>query len=538
MSIPWVANSLWWVSNLGRHHRYRQALREPGRVQRQILSNYLQANADTEIGRLYRFETLHSAEKYQARVPISTYDDYVPFITRIMEGRPNVLTRDPVRRLIPSSGSTQAAKLIPYTRSLQVEFNAAIGPWMFDLYRRIPTLWRGPAYWSISPAMPTPPAEGSQVPIGFDEDSAYLGGFCKRLVDSALAVPGEVRRVQDIDSFRYVTLLLLLAARDLRLVSVWHPSFLQLLLEAAPCFWNSLLRDLHDGTLRPPSPLPVDLRKRWRRRRDLARSRELESIGPRAPQAYWPHLALISCWGDGHAALHLESLRRLFPAVPIQPKGLIATEAFVSLPYQDQHPLTLRSHVFEFLDDQGKPWLADQVRQGDTYSILVTTGGGLYRYRLGDRVQVVGWLDRTPCLRFVSREQGISDRFGEKLSEGFVSQVLLQITAQFSLTPAFMMLAPSEGFADRCYTLFIETPSPLPPALGLVLEEALRANPHYDYCVRLGQLQPVRVFQIHKAGYQTFAARCLEQGQRLGNIKPVSLSDLIGWEQRFDGWLI
>src|SRR5207245_667007 len=89
---------------------------------------------------------------------------------------------------------------------------------------------------------------------------------------------------------------------------------------------------------------------------DPARARRLASIlsdsaplGDRLRQV-WPRLTLISCWADAAAARFLPELREIFPAVEIQPKGLLATEGFVSFPMAD-HPaaaLAVRCHFFEF----------------------------------------------------------------------------------------------------------------------------------------------------------------------------------------------
>ena len=74
------------------------------------------------------------------------------WVDRIAAGEPGVLTREAVTRLVPSSGSTRAAKLDPvHRRPCSAEFNRAIGPWIADLYRRTPALACGSAYWSISP---------------------------------------------------------------------------------------------------------------------------------------------------------------------------------------------------------------------------------------------------------------------------------------------------------------------------------------------------------------------------------------------------
>ncbi|MEO6184545.1 MAG: GH3 auxin-responsive promoter family protein, partial [Verrucomicrobiota bacterium] len=63
-------------------------------------------------------------------------------------------------------------------------------------------------------------------------------------------VPSLVQRAASLETFRYATLLCLLRCRDLRLISVWHPSFLSLLLDALPSHWKNLLFDIEKGACR------------------------------------------------------------------------------------------------------------------------------------------------------------------------------------------------------------------------------------------------------------------------------------------------
>ena len=174
-----------------------------------------------------------ATKNFAKRVPLMDYEDFEPWIERIRRGEANVLTREPVTRLVPTSGSTGARKLIPFTAGLQREFNAAIGPWLIDLLRQSPGIASGPAYWSVTPVMGNAEPEDSAVPIGFDADTAYLGGTRQRLANVVMAVPDELRFIKDMEVFRYVTLLCLLHQRELRLISVWHPSFLSLLLDVS-----------------------------------------------------------------------------------------------------------------------------------------------------------------------------------------------------------------------------------------------------------------------------------------------------------------
>ncbi len=522
-TLPWLA------ANAGGWWRFRAALNQPETTQAAILRRYLSANAGTAFGKAHGFAAIRTAREFQDRVPLAGYAEMEPWISRIAQGDTAVLTRSPVRTLEVTSGSSAAAKHIPYTATMQAEIRRAIAPWIFDLYLHRPRLALGCAYWSISPIQLDEEESGGFVKVGFEEDAEYLGGFWKRLVDSTLAVPGAVRFLRDVDAFRYATLLFLLRRPDLTLISVWHPSFLMLLMAALPAFWNDLLRDVEKGTKivgRTLRPLP-------------GRAAELRRLAPDAPARLWPRLGLISCWGDAHAALHLDELRRTFPGVEIQPKGLLATEAFVTIPFDGRTPLAIRSHFFEFLPEGGteRPRLSHELEPGGTYSVVATTGGGLYRYKLEDRVEVNGFAGRTPSLRFLGREGHVSDLRGEKLHESFVASALARAFRRLGAAPRFAMLAPDEDSSSPPrYVLYVESEGPV-PRLAAVVEDELEANPHYRACVALGQLAPAAIFHIAGAAFPLYLEKCRERGQRLGDIKPLALSPAAGWRDVFPGSL-
>jgi hypothetical protein len=531
-----LMHRLWIAANTGRWRRFRRALQHPEEAQMRILRRLLRANRASSTGRRLRFDAIDSYEHFRNRVPLSTYEDYQPFIERIIAGEAGELTSEPVRRLMPSSGSSAARKLIPYTASLQREFGRAIAPWIVDLYSRRPDLREGPSYWSVSPAAnctDTP----SRVPIGYEEDSAYLGGLLQSLVDATLAVPGFVSRIRDMETFRYVTLLFLLRRPELRLISVWNPSFLTLLIDDAPRHWDRLLEDLKEGTFTPPQPLERALRAALAQpfRANPGRAQELHRCGPRDVVQFWKRLAVISCWGDAHASGGATDLAQRFPGVEIQHKGLLATEAFVTLPFDGHHPLAVTSHFFEFLDDDGRALLAHELSEGGEYQVVVTTGGGLYRYRLGDRVRVESRMGATPSLRFLGKEDHVSDRCGEKLTAAHVGQAVEGLLHDAGIEATFSMLAPDEHRRPVGYSLYLETAAQLPPDLASRLDRLLAENPHYDYCLRLGQLAPAQVFQVRGDAQRAYLDAIVRRGGRLGEIKPSPLSNLGGWSRIFAG---
>lgn len=536
MSLAGLAAGAWTAANLAAWWRYRAALRQPREVQQALLRRYLRENADTAFGRGNGFAAIRSVAEYQARVPLQRWADVAPWVARIAAGEDAVLTRSRVR-VLESTGGTTAAKRIPFTTTLQRELRDAIGPWMVDLVRREPRIAMGRGYWAVTPAMDDRSStwSGAGVRTGFEEDAEYLGGPWRRLVDATLAVPSAVRLIGDVDSFRYVTLLCLLRARDLALVSVWHPSFLTLLIEALPRHWDRLLADVAGGTLNPPgavgekatAALSAHVRALSRR------AEELRRIGPEAITRIWPRLRVVSCWADGHAGLHVPALRRWLPGVWIQPKGLLATEACVTIPFQGATPLAVRSHFFEFLEGP-RASLAHELEKGGVYSVAVTTGGGLYRYCLEDRVQVEGFVGRTPSLRFLGKDGHVSDLVGEKLREDFVAASLARSFETLPVAPRFALLAPRTGSRRPGYALYLDCDGHLPPELPLHLERALEQHGDYRYAVAVGQLAPVELVRVGPQAVQAYLRRCQDLGQRLGAVKPLALSNRAGWAEVFE----
>jgi len=181
--------------------------------------------------------------------------------------------------------------------------------------------------------------------------------------------------------------------------------------------------------------------------------------------------------------------------------------------------------------------MAHELEGGEIASVVVTTGGGLYRYRLEDRVAVDGFVGGTPSLRFLGKEGHVSDLCGEKLHESFVAGALARTFSALRISPRFALLAPGDDGGSPRYTLYLEPaellPSSVAERLAGTLETELAANPHYRLCVSLGQLAPATVFFVEKDGAVRYLEHRREQGQRLGEVKPLALSRDGGWGMVF-----
>jgi len=551
-AAPWLLNTAWMLKCGIEWAAFAHACRDVAAAQERILARMLRANRDTQFGRLHDFGGLADVRTFQRRVPLSTYDDYADHMRRIGDGEANVLTRDPVRLLEPTSGTTGGEKLIPYTAGLRRQFQRGVAAWIANLFRGRPAVRGGRAYWSISPMLGPPRHTPGGLPIGFEDDAAYLGWMERFALRRLLVAPAQVARIRDMESFRYCTLLSLLAAEDLTLISVWSPTFLTSLLAPLGEWGERLCHDLGRGNINPPTPLPRELHsalEHWLRPNPARAERLARILRSDAPwserlRQVWPRLALISCWTDAASTLFVPEVRALFPDVEIQPKGLLATEGFVSFPLVDRPgaALALRCHFFEFEEQDGSRCrLAHELDRGGRYRVVLTTAGGLYRYQMRDEVEIVGFHRQCPLLRFVGKCDATSDLVGEKLQEAHVRVVVDRALARHVLNPRFALLVPVLEPSGR-YRLYLQGPGIDADAVDLDslragLEDGLNENPYYRHAVAAGQLAPLDVIALDPEGesaWLRYEKRCIDEGQKPGNIKPVALDRRLGWPAILD----
>lgn len=451
----------WWISCLWEAARFRHACQSVASSQEQQLLAILKRSQNSEFGRRHHFSNIRTADDFREFIPLSRYSDYADSIERIRQGQSNILTQEPVLILEPTSGSSGGPKLIPYTESLRQEFQRGVAAWIADLFWNVPALMTGRHYWSISPPARVWDNSSAAVPVGFSDDASYLGDRTARLVRSMLAVGPQVLESPD---YIAATANALIECPNLVFASVWSPTFWLLILDQMP------------------NP---------------------------------PQLKCLSCWGDGYSQRYLEQIKARMPGVLIQKKGLLATEGICTIPLMRYHQaaLAVRSHFFEFLDPLGRSLLAHQLQLDQRYEIVLTTSGGLYRYRLGDLVEVTGWHHQCPLLRFVGRADGLTDRFGEKLCPQYVANRL-----------------PSQGlaflaFEGDSYVLF---------GGDQYQADALEAqlcqdNFHYATCRRIGQLKSLRPYPLAPTALTCYYDRLHQLGQRAGDIKPLPIRPEEDW---------
>jgi hypothetical protein len=476
---------------------FESSLMAPRDAQRARLWWILRANTDTQFGLEHGFGSMQSIHDFQTRVPVSDWSRICRWVDRAKSGEERVLTAEYPVHFERTSGSGEQHKDVPYTNALLREFQSALVVWLATLVRDCPGI-AGPSYWSISPDNSPPEQTAAGVTVGSASDASYLEGSpAEKLLPT---VVGSIAPGTNPGEWQLEALRVMAAEPELRMLSVWSPTFLLSLLDV---LLDGARTEQSLGALK--ETLPVD------RYKALSAAIEYQDF-----TGLWPQLQVISCWADGPSAVYAARLESLFPGSRLVPKGLFATEGVVSISWgtTSARPVAITSHFVEFLDQSGLPRLVDELAVGEQYRPLLTTSGGLYRYCLGDLIEVTEFIERTPCIRFIGRDDHRSDLVGEKLDERIVSRAL-----SAAALPGPAILIPISKARPPRYLLAMESAPDM--AAQLVETELCRVH-HYAIARKNGQLAAVsscRVSSLSDLLHESWQAT----GRRSGDAKPVSL---------------
>ena len=488
------------------------------------LQRCIARNRETRFGLAHGFRGISTVRDYRANVPLMSYEDLAPYIRSIERGEPDQLFAGRPIAFERTSGTTAGQKLIPFSPESLLDFQRAIVPWLAALAER-EQITSGSAYWSISPATREPESTAGGIPIGLS-DAAYLGEELTPLFVETSAVPLWVGQLIEVEDWLLATLYHLVRCRDLALISVWSPTFLTMLMSGLRTRVDEVATVLENGREFCGHTLVPD---------PEARDRLAQSASGTATQTLWPDLRLISCWTEGSSRPFAESLMDCFPGVTMQGKGLLMTEGVVTTPDNlDQSVLAADSGFFEFIDTADNLYLADELHAGSRYEVVMTTAGGLYRYRTSDWVNCEGYTGSgLPVLRFCGRQMS-SDMVGEKLSEEFVTSCLAGITGfsmllpvqrtlrpvQRTLRPVQRTLRPMQRKTARYLLVIDERPDAA--ELAGIVESRLAENPHYAYARKVGQLDELMPAALSNP-LEIYLHSPQHGGTLLGDIKVPSL---------------
>ena len=476
-------------------NQFSKSLKSPQRAQNRLKDGIARRMSRTEYGKSL---SLSKGDDFRDALPIVDYDTLAQWVEKQKESEGAILVPESVRMYEKTSGSSGPAKYIPYTRRIQWSFTKMFLLWAANVASHVKGLGSGAFYFSVSPSFGNSERTDQGKRVGLEDDRDYLSGPIRWLVNPFFVPQPSPSDMRDPERFKTAIARSLLSADDLESISVWNPSFLMILLD-----W---IREHRQLLLAEPNVVCSKDRREALLEDEIQWSR------------VWPKLRFISCWADANAKPLAQELRRCFPTAFVQGKGLLATEAPMTIPWcgvVGGVPL-VDDVYFEFETNDGQILELHEIIEGQEYGVIITQCAGLCRYRMGDLVRVVGRIHQTPTLEFVGRGNSVSDLVGEKLNERFVAGALERVLTGHS---RFKQLLASRTDGDR-YLLVVDQLEENTDIGDIErrIEDALREAHHYDHARSLGQLGPV-ILVVDPKVPELMAQFYQRQGMKLGDVK-------------------
>jgi len=496
--------------------KYLEGARRAQAVQRRNLLERVARNASSRFGRDHGFGEIRSVADFRRRVPVSNYEYHRPYIADVMQGQTEALFAPGTRVIMyaQTSGTTAEPKHIPVTERFYRQYKKGWQTWGTGAYRDHPAMLRKltlqfTSDWQTSRAPDGTPC-GNISGMAAETRPFYIA--------SLFVLPALVNRISHPAAKHYTALRLGLARPNVGMVITANPSTLVEVAKRADREKESLIRDIHNGTLSPSDPMDASLQQSLEPfcKADPKRARHLEQLaeqhGRLLPQHAWPDMDLLAVWTGGSVGMYLSQLGEYFGDTAIRDHGISASEGRMTVPLADGRPegvLDYASHYYEFIPEHehgsADPTVleAHELTAGENYFILLTTEAGLYRYDIHDLVKCHGYEGQTPLLTFLNKGKNFASFTGEKLHEYQVVEAMRRTCNELQLEGSTFTLAPQ--YSDRLqYFLILGEKAHAQCGDGLAerfQQHLSEINHEYGDKTESGRILPIRLRVIPEAAW-------------------------------------
>ncbi len=515
-------------------------------ISEQLLLRLLDENKNTEYGKKYGFAGIHSIEEYRTKVPLSTYDDYEPYIRRMVENdEHDLITVYEPKHYAVSSGSIGVPKHIPVSEA-ELEKYSKYGTSMF--FGVLDEYYRNTTGRSVKPGFGV-----NCVELRFQETKygvpkgAISGNIMKQIKDITkyfMEPPWDVINPKANMDLKYLRARYALARRDITFIDGAFMTALVDLIDYIRTNWEMLVQDIRDGIINEEVDIPQEIRQKLAAgiKPDPKRANELETefkkgvdrIIPRI----WPDIQGVGSIGTGGFFTYSKKMRRYTGRnVPFDnlsyaaSEGLFATARHMG---DTSYVLIPEGGFYEFIpakaEDDSVILTMDELEEGEDYEIIITNLSGFYRYRIKDVIRVTGFYNEAPLVQFVYRKSQLLSIAGEKTNEEAVRWSIEEFMKDTGLKINDYSVYANTDTEPGHYTFYMEPDRPvdkedIPRYRDAIEKRMMQANPSYGDKIRTNVLSPTELLFVQQETYQLYRDMMIMKGTSSNQLKPVRVID-------------
>jgi hypothetical protein len=353
---------------------------EPIDCQEQVFGNLISLASSTEWGEKYGYDEIDSIQDFKNRVPLQDYESLKPYIQRGMQGEQNLLWHSDIFWFAKSSGTTSdKSKFIPISQESLDDMHYKGGKDMLTIYC----------------------ANHPETNI-FNGKGLVMGGSHQMNPLNATASFGDLSAVL-MQNMPWLGSAIRTPDLDVALMNDWEKK-LEKMIE------TTLKQDVTHIAGVPTWTLVLI-------------QKILERTGKKNLLEVWPNFELYIHGGVSFTP-YQEQFKKLIVGNHVSYyQTYNASEGFFGIQFErnaDDMLLMLDYGIFyEFIpfenmdDENPKTIQLEEVELGKVYAVVISTNGGLWRYKLGDTITFTSLLPFK--IKVAGRTKNFINAFGEEL---------------------------------------------------------------------------------------------------------------------------
>lgn len=515
---------------------FEEAACHASALQIRLLSSILSLNASCLYLQSFALGGLADVATFKARIPIVEYEDIRPLIERVADcNTSHVLTSSPITSFLVSSGTSNGRpRMIPATTELREMTSKRFLLSNAIINRTFPIVKTGKCLYFIYAGKLFTTKSGLKAGSA-STHHLRSGSLLKNLPQ--WTSPLGVVLGPNVRQSMYCHLLCgLLQAKEVTVISAFLTYGITEALRFLEDVWEEVSNDICHGTLSnriTDDSVRVDVLECLHSDPDLAdkvRAECQKGCWFGIIKRLWPNVKYIHTIVTGAMEPYLPHLKTYAGDIPVVCGDYGSSECTVGInlkpmspPEQVSYTLVPFAAYFEFLPlNQENEAVAVDIAGleiGKEYEVIVTTVAGLYRYRLGDVIRVMGFYHELPQFRFVRRRDVMLSINTDKTDELELCEVVKQASQR--LNNGRMELVDFTSHADHSsrpghYTIFWELKHNACVTDAILMQccEDLDSsfNDPYQRGRAAGTIGPLKLCVVKEATFQNIMLFSLEMG--------------------------
>lgn len=425
-------------------------MKNPYEVQEKWRNELLQAAANTEIGKKFGFSRIKNQQQFNIQIPLMDYDDLKPFIQKQMNGTSNVLWPTPVKWYAKSSGTTSdRSKFIPVSEEALEHCHFKGGKDLISIYCN----------------------NHSDTKV-FDGKLLSMGGSHQVNSISTDTYTGDLSAIL-IQNLPFWIQMLRTPDISIALMDNWEEKIEKM----AVTTMNENITNI--------SGVPSWTLVLLKRILELKNKNNMLEI--------WPDFELFVHGGVSFTP-YREQFQKLFPGSQVNYlETYNASEGFFGIQDRsdaDDMLLMLDYGIyyefipFENTEEKNPETLTlDEVKAGENYALVITTNGGLWRYKIGDTIT---FTSINPFrIKVSGRTKHFINAFGEELIIDNAEKALDQacsatgaVITEYTASPVYF--SDNSNGAHEWLIEFAQHPADLNEFINHLDKKLMSLNSDYE----------------------------------------------------------